>query len=97
MPSPATRRAARTGAAAAAVAIPLAAAYGFAVEYRRRAGFPTPRPLLATPDDEGLPWESLAIPSPGGALPAWFIPARGGAPGPGFVLVHGWESSRAPA
>ena len=95
MPSSTTRRAARTGAATAAVAIPLAAAYAFAVEYRRRAGFPKPRPLLATPDDDGLPWESLAIPSPGGALPAWFIPARGGAPGPGVVLVHGWESSRA--
>ena len=26
--------------------------------------------------------------------PAWFIPARGGAPGPGVVLVHGWESAR---
>jgi alpha-beta hydrolase superfamily lysophospholipase len=95
MPSSTTRRAARTGAAAAAVGIPLAAAYGFAVEYRRRAGFPKPRPLVATPGDDGLPWESLAIPSPGGALPAWFIPACGGAPGPGVVLVHGWESSRA--
>ncbi len=83
MPSRTTRRAARTGAAAAAVAIPLAAAYGFAVEYRRRAGFPTPRPLPATPDDEGLPWESLAIPSPGGGFqpgsspPAAVRPARG--------------------
>ena len=27
-------------------------------------------------------------------LPAWFIPARGGEPGPGVVLVHGWESAR---
>ena len=95
MPTRTTRRAARTVAAAAAVATPLAAAYGFAVEYRRRAGFPGRRPLLATPDDEALPWESLTIPSPAGPLPAWFIPARGGAPGPGVVLVHGWESSRA--
>ena len=27
-------------------------------------------------------------------LPAWFIPARGGQPGPGVALVHGWESAR---
>jgi pimeloyl-ACP methyl ester carboxylesterase len=27
-------------------------------------------------------------------LPGWFIPARGGAPGPGVALVHGWESAR---
>ena len=32
--------------------------------------------------------------SDGIALPAWFIPARGGQPGPGVVLVHGWESAR---
>lgn len=95
MPARTSRRAARTAAAAAAVAAPLAAAYRFAVEYRRRAGFPVRRPLLATPGDEGLPWESLAIPSPTGSLPAWFIPARGGAPGPAVVLVHGWESNRA--
>ncbi len=30
----------------------------------------------------------------GVALPAWFIPARGGERGPGVVLVHGWESAR---
>ena len=30
----------------------------------------------------------------GFALPAWFIPARDGAPGPAVVLVHGWESAR---
>jgi len=95
MPARTPRRAARTVAAAAAVATPLAAAYRFAVEYRRRAGFPARRPLLATPDDEGLPWESLSIPSPAGSLPAWFIPARRGAPGPAVVLVHGWESNRA--
>lgn len=95
MPTRSPRRAVRTAAVAAAVATPLAAAYRFAVEYRRRAGLPRRRPLLATPDDAGLPWESLAIPSPTGTLPAWFIPARGGMPGPGVVLVHGWESSRA--
>jgi hypothetical protein len=27
-------------------------------------------------------------------LPAWFIPARNGLPGPGVALIHGWESAR---
>ena len=36
----------------------------------------------------------MLIDSDGIPLPAWFIPARGGAPGPGVVLVHGWESAR---
>ena len=37
----------------------------------------------------------LEIDTPDGlALPAWWIPARGGAPGPAVVLVHGWESGR---
>jgi alpha-beta hydrolase superfamily lysophospholipase len=94
MPDPSPRRAARTALAAAAVATTHAAAYRFAVEYRRRAGFPARRPWLATLDDEGLPRESMAIPSPAGSLPAWFIPARGGAPGPAVVLVHGWDSNR---
>ena len=95
MPARPSRRAVRTAGAAAAVATSLVAAYRFAVEYRRRAGFPGRRPILATPDDEGLPWEILAIPSPAGPLPAWFIPARGGASGTAVVLVHGWESNRA--
>jgi len=95
MPSRTPRRAAQAAAAAAAVATSVAGAYRFAIEYRRRAGFPARRPLLATPDDEGLPWTSLAIPSPAGPLPGWFIPARGGTPGPAVVLVHGWESNRA--
>ena len=47
-----------------------------------------------TPADIGLAYESMRIESDGVALPAWFIPARGGAPGPGVVLVHGWESAR---
>lgn len=35
------------------------------------------------------------MPSPGTrGLPAWFIPARGGEPGPGVAIVHGWESAR---
>ena len=38
--------------------------------------------------------EPLVVRSDGGTLPAWFIPAHGGAPGPGVVLVHGWDSAR---
>lgn len=42
-----------------------------------------------------MPFEELTVPAPGTAgLPAWFLPARGGAPGPGVALVHGWESAR---
>jgi uncharacterized protein len=84
----------RAGLAAALAVAPLALAYRFAVVYRARAGFPRRRPPRFTPADLGLPFESLAIPSPSGPLPAWFIPANGGRPGPGVVLVHGWESAR---
>ena len=35
------------------------------------------------------------VPTPDGlSLPAWWIPARDGRPGPTVVLVHGWESGR---
>jgi uncharacterized protein len=95
MPARPSRRAVGTAAATTAVAVPLAAAYRFALEYRRRAGFPARRRPLATPGDEGLDFESLEIPSPAGPLPAWFVPARDGAAGPAVVLVHGWESNRA--
>ena len=46
------------------------------------------------PTDLGLPYETTTVRSGDLDLPAWFIPARGGAPGPGVVLVHGWESAR---
>jgi uncharacterized protein len=95
MPARPSRRAVGTAAATTAVAVPLAAAYRFALEYRRRAGFPARRPPLTTPADDGLVFEALEIPSPAGPLPAWFVPARGGAAGPAVVLVHGWESNRA--
>ncbi len=87
-------------ALAAGVLAPLAG-YGFAVVYRRRAGFPARRPPLETPADHGLPFENVTIESATGALPAWFIPADAAEPGaalrprPGVVLVHGWESNRA--
>ena len=85
------RRAALT---AAAVAAPIGLAYRFALAYRVRAGYPRRNPPRVTPADLGLPFESTVVESDGLALPAWFIPARGGQPGPGVVLVHGWESAR---
>ena len=85
----------RAGIAAAAAAVaPLGLAYRFALAYRVRAGYPRRYPPTITPADLGLPFESLGIASAGLELPAWFIPARGGEPGPGVVLVHGWESAR---
>ncbi len=85
----------RAGFAAALVGTPFALAYRFALLYRRRAGYPRRRPILQTPTDLGLPFEPIWIDGPGGRLPGWFVPARGGARGPGVVLVHGWESNRA--
>jgi hypothetical protein len=84
----------RIGIAAAVAAAPVGLAYRFALAYRVRAGFPRRDPPRITPADLGLPYESTAVPSGGLELPAWFIPARDGAPGPGVVLVHGWESAR---
>jgi hypothetical protein len=84
----------RAGIAAAIVLTPLGLAYRFALIYRVRAGYPRRNPPHLTPADLGLPYESMLIDPGGLSLPAWFIPARGGAPGPGVVLVHGWESAR---
>ncbi|HEX6869381.1 MAG TPA: alpha/beta fold hydrolase [Candidatus Limnocylindrales bacterium] len=84
----------RAGIAAAAAVAPLGLAYRFALAYRVRAGYPRRNPPRITPADLGLPFESMLIESDGLPLPAWFIPARDGAPGPGVVLVHGWESAR---
>ena len=83
----------RAGAVAAVIA-PAALAYRFALVYRARAGFPRRRLPSVTPADLGLPFESTSVGSAAGGLPAWFIPARGGASGPGVVLLHGWESGR---
>jgi uncharacterized protein len=83
----------RTGIVTALLAAP-ALAYRFAVVYRERAGLPRRRPGELTPADRGLPFEETVVHSSGGELPAWFIPARKGARGPGIVLVHGWESNR---
>jgi alpha-beta hydrolase superfamily lysophospholipase len=82
-------------AVAVAIAAPSVLAYRFALEYRRRAGFPARRPLLETPATYDLPLEALSVPSATGPLPAWFVPAPGGGRAPAVVLVHGWESNRA--
>ena len=89
MPSPR-----RIGAVSAALLGPLVLAYRFALVYRARAGYPRRRPAQFTPADLGLPFDSTVVDSPGGRLPAWFIPANCGRPGPGVVMVHGWESAR---
>jgi len=49
---------------------------------------------MIDPSALGLPFEPTLVRSAGLELPAWFIPARDGRPGPGVVLVHGWESAR---
>jgi len=84
----------RAGVVAGLTLAPLVAALRFAHVYRVRAGFPNRRPPRFDPTDLGLPFEETVVRSDGGVLPAWFIPARGGAPGPGVVLVHGWDSAR---
>lgn len=84
----------RAGLVAGLTVAPLAAALRFAHVYRVRAGFPHRRPPRFTPADLGLPYEETAVTSDAGVLPTWFVPARGGMPGPGVVLVHGWDSAR---
>lgn len=84
----------RAGLAAALAAAPLGLAYRFALAYRARAGYPRQHPPTLTPADLGLPFEAIVVRSGDLELPAWFIPARDGAPGPGVALVHGWESAR---
>jgi uncharacterized protein len=87
-----TRR--RAGIAAAIAAAQVGLAYRFALAYRARAGYPRRRLPQVTPADLGMPYEAALVGVDGLELPAWFIPARDGAPGPGVVLVHGWESGR---
>jgi dipeptidyl aminopeptidase/acylaminoacyl peptidase len=87
-------RARGAGVAAAIAVAPFALAWRFAHAYRTRAGYPQRHPPTRDPRDLGLPFEDLAIPSDGLELPAWWIPARKGAPGPAVLLVHGWESAR---
>jgi pimeloyl-ACP methyl ester carboxylesterase len=80
---------------AALAAAPFVFAWRFAHIYRARAGFPWPHPPTMDPGDLGMAFERLDVPTPDGlTLPAWWIPARDGAPGPAVVLIHGWESGR---
>ncbi len=84
----------RAGVAAAIAAAQVGLAYRFALAYRARAGYPRRFPPTMSPADLGLPFESISVRSDDLDLPAWFIPARDGAPGPGVALIHGWESAR---
>ena len=74
----------RAGLAAALAAAPLGLAYRFALAYRARAGYPRQHPPAVTP---GRPRAARSrrptVRSGDIELPAWFIPARGGQPGPG--------------
>jgi uncharacterized protein len=85
----------RAGILAAIAAAPFAVAYRFAILYRGRAGYPTPRPPQLTPANLGMAFEDVPVPTMDGlTLPGWFIPADGSPVGPGVALVHGWESAR---
>ncbi len=84
----------RAGFAAALAAAPFALAWRFALVYRVRAGSPKPQRPRVSPAALGLPFETTTVQAPGANLPAWFIPARGGAAGPGVAVIHGWESAR---
>lgn len=83
----------RIGVTAALAVGPLAA-WRFAQAYRARAGYPHRHPPDHDPSFLGLAFEEVLVPSSGLQLPAWWIPARDGAPGPAVLLVHGWESAR---
>jgi dipeptidyl aminopeptidase/acylaminoacyl peptidase len=83
----------RLGITAALTVGPIAV-WRFAQAYRARAGYPHRHAPTDDPASLGLPFEDATVMSAGLALPAWWIPARGGAPGPGVLLIHGWESAR---
>ena len=84
----------RVGLTAALTVGPIAA-WRFAQAYRARAGYPHRHAPEHDPGFLGLAFETIGVPSVGGAeLPAWWIPARDGRRGPAVLLVHGWESAR---
>ena len=84
----------RLGLTAALTVGPIAA-WRFAQAYRARAGYPHRHAPEHDPSFLGLAFENVSVPTTGGVdLPGWWIPARGGAPGPAVLLVHGWESAR---
>ena len=79
----------------AALAVGPIAAWRFAQAYRARAGYPHRHPPDHDPGFLGLAFETVGVPTEGGVeLPAWWIPAGEGLPGPAVLLVHGWESAR---
>lgn len=78
----------------AALTVGPIAAWRFAQAYKARAGYPHRHPPAHDPGALGLAFEDVTIPSGGVDLPAWWIPARDGAPGPAALLIHGWESAR---
>jgi uncharacterized protein len=84
----------RAGVAAAVAAAQVGLAYRFALAYRARAGYPKRNPPIVDPAAVGLPFENVRVPAGELELPSWFIPAHGGARGPGVALIHGWESAR---
>jgi dipeptidyl aminopeptidase/acylaminoacyl peptidase len=86
-------RSRRLGLTAALTVGPIAV-WRFAQAYKARAGYPHRHPPTDDPSVLGLAFENLTIPSGGVDLPAWWIPARGGVPGPAVLLIHGWESAR---
>jgi alpha-beta hydrolase superfamily lysophospholipase len=83
----------------AATVVPASLAAGVAIRfgtlYRARAGFPPRPPVIDSPEARGMPWEPVAVRSPGGDLTGWFIHADVAGPRPAVVLVHGWGSNRA--
>lgn len=81
------------GVALGAVGLGLAA-YVIALRFRRRVGFPQPKPSDRTPSDFGLESQTVRFPTVDRDLPGWFIPARRRQPGPGIIVVHGWEGNR---
>lgn len=83
----------KLGLTAAIAAGPIVA-WRFAEAYKARAGFPHRHAPDHDPYDLGMAFEEVTVPSAGVDLPAWWIPARGGADGPAVLLVHGWESAR---
>src|SRR5262245_7936175 len=86
-------RSRRIGLTAALTVGPIAA-WRFAQAYRARAGYPHRHPPEHDPSALGLAFEETTVPSAGIELPAWWIRARDGAPGPAALLIHGWESAR---
>ena len=83
----------RLGITAALTVGPIAA-WRFAQAYRARAGYPHRHAPEYDPGDLGFAFEEVRVSSGDVELPAWWIPARGGEPGPAVLLVHGWESAR---